>query len=168
MTKFLERVSRLSAKQLLLLALEQQQRIDALEVRARSPIAIIGMACRLPGGANDPESFWRLLEERRDAIGDIPADRWDADAYFDADPDAPGSIAVRTGGFLKSVSGFDAGFFGISQREAKTMDPQQRLLLEVAWEALEQAGVPADKLFGTPTGVSSASAKTIMPTPCTG
>ena len=153
MTEFLERVSRLSSKQLLLLALEQQQRIDALEVRARSPIAIVGMACRLPGGADDPESFWRLLEERRDAIGDIPADRWDADAYFDADPDAPGSIAVRTGGFLKSVSGFDAGFFGISQREAKTMDPQQRLLLEVAWEALEQAGVPADKLFGTSTGV---------------
>ena len=153
MTEFLERVSRLSSKQQLLLALEQQQRIEALEARARSPIAIVGMACRLPGGADDPESFWRLLAERRDAIGDIPADRWDADAYFDADPDAPGAIAVRTGGFLKSVSGFDAGFFGISQREAKTMDPQQRLLLEVAWEALEHAGMPADTLSGTPTGV---------------
>jgi acyl transferase domain-containing protein/phospholipid N-methyltransferase/acyl carrier protein len=151
MTEFLERISRLSSKQLLLLALEQQQRIDALE--ARSPIAIVGMACRFPGGADDPESFWRLLEEGRDAIGEIPADRWDAEAYFDADPDAPGAIAVRTGGFLKSVSGFDAGFFGIAQREAKTMDPQQRLLLEVAWEALEHAGVAADKLFGTSTGV---------------
>src|SRR5215475_5325491 len=116
MTEFLERVSRLSPKQLLLLALEQQQRIDALEARARSPIAIVGMACRFPGGADDPVSFWRMLEERHDAIAEIPADRWDADAYFNADADAPGSIAVRTGGFLKDVSGFDAAFFGISPR----------------------------------------------------
>lgn len=153
MNPILDRISRLSQKQLLLLALEQQERIEALEARSRAPVAIVGMACRFPGGADDPQSFWNLLAEGRDAIGPIPAERWDAEAYFDADPDAPGTIAVRTGGFLKSVSGFDASFFGISQREAKSMDPQQRLLLEVAWEALENASLPPDSLCGTQTGV---------------
>lgn len=153
MSDFLERASKLSPKQLLLLALEQQERLDALEARAHSAIAIVGMACRFPGGADDPQSFWRLLAEGRDATGPIPADRWDSDVYFDPDPDNPGTIAARTGGFLENISGFDAAFFGISQREAKSMDPQQRLLLEVAWEALENASLPADSLFGTPAGV---------------
>ncbi len=153
MKEFLDRVSRLSQKQLLLLALEQQETIAALEAQSRAPVAIIGLACRFPGGADGPEAFWDLLAAGRDAIRLIPPDRWDAETYFDPDPDVPGAISVRTGGFLDSVAGFDAAFFGISQREAKTMDPQQRLLLEVSWEALERAGLSADSLFGTPAGV---------------
>lgn len=153
MKEFLDRVSRLSQKQLLLLALEQRETIADMEAQSRAPVAIIGLACRFPGGADGPEAFWDLLAAGRDAIRPIPPDRWDAEAYFDPDPDVPGAISVRTGGFLDSVAGFDAAFFGISQREAKTMDPQQRLLLEVSWEALEGAGLSANSLFGTPAGV---------------
>jgi acyl transferase domain-containing protein/acyl carrier protein len=153
MSAFLDRLGRLTPKQLLLVALEQQETIEALQTRDAAPIAICGMACRFPGGAEDPDAFWRLLDEGRDAIRPIPADRWDAEAYFDADPSAPGRIGVRNGGFLDTVSGFDAAFFGIAQREARSMDPQQRLLLELSWEALERAGLPADRLYGKPAGV---------------
>jgi acyl transferase domain-containing protein/surfactin synthase thioesterase subunit len=118
------------------------------------PIAIVGMACRFPGGANDLDAFWHLLESGRDAVREVPAERWSADAYFGA-PGQAGKICAREGGFLDNVdvADFDAAFFGISPREAETMDPQQRLLLEVTWEALEHAGVPADSLAGTRTGV---------------
>ena len=153
MSDLYDQMSRLSQKQLLLLALDQQEKIAALEERASQPLAIVGMACRFPGGVKSPGDFWRLMDEGRDAIGPIPADRWDAEALFDPDPDAPGTIAVRTGGFLDDVAGFDAGFFGIARREAQTMDPQQRLLLELAWEALERAGIAATDLAGTPAGV---------------
>ncbi|MGQ3136919.1 beta-ketoacyl synthase N-terminal-like domain-containing protein, partial [Phenylobacterium sp.] len=123
------------------LALEDaQSRLAAMERAAREPIAVIGLGCRVPGGGNDADSFWRLMRDGVDAIGPTPADRWDMDALYDADPEVPGRIATRQGGFLGPVDQFDAGFFGIAPREAQGMDPQQRLLLEVSWEALENAG----------------------------
>ncbi|WP_437512398.1 SDR family NAD(P)-dependent oxidoreductase [Sorangium sp. So ce1099] len=117
------------------------------------PIAIVGLGCRFPGGVRSPEDFWRLLREGRDPIGEVPSDRWDIDAFYDPDPDAPGKMTTRYGGFLNGIDRFDAAFFGISAREAKGMDPQQRLLLEVTWEALERAGYAPDSLAGTSTGV---------------
>ncbi len=117
------------------------------------PIAIVGIGCRLPGGAGDPASFWRLLAERGDAVREIPADRWDVDAFYDPDPDAPGKMYTRYGAFLDRVDGFDPHFFEITPREAARMDPQQRLLLEVVWEAIEDAGQPPDGLRRSRTGV---------------
>src|SRR5512139_1706916 len=102
------------------------------------------MGCRFPGGVRTPAQLWDLLRDGRDAIGPLPADRFDVESWFDADADAPGRIATRQGGFLEDVDLFDAHHFGISPREAAHMDPQQRLLLEVAWAALEHAGRPPD------------------------
>ena len=116
------------------------------------PIAIVGIGCRFPG-ARGPEAFWRLLRDGVDAIRDVPASRWDADAFYDPDPSTPGKMNCRRGGFLEDVDRFDPQFFGISPREVRGMDPQQRLLLEVAWEALEDAGQPPERLAGTATGV---------------
>ncbi|MET8861727.1 SDR family NAD(P)-dependent oxidoreductase [Nonomuraea sp. NPDC004580] len=115
-------------------------------------VAIIGIGCRLPG-ARGPEEFWRLLRDGRDAIGEVPADRWDAGAYYDPTPATPGRINNRLGGFIDGVDEFDAEFFRHSPREAARTDPQQRVLLEVAWEALEDAGLPAHLLAGSRTGV---------------
>ncbi|MFI9802962.1 type I polyketide synthase [Streptomyces sp. NPDC052301] len=115
-------------------------------------IAVIGLACRLPGAA-DPSAFWRLLSEGTDAITDVPPDRWDGAAVADADPSAPGRTDVRRGGFLDGIGHFDAGFFGLSPKEAAAMDPQQRLVLELAWEALEDAHLRAETLRSTRTGV---------------
>ncbi|WRZ96258.1 SDR family NAD(P)-dependent oxidoreductase [Streptomyces sp. NBC_01007] len=115
-------------------------------------IAVIGLACRLPGAA-DPAAFWRLLSEGADAITDVPPDRWDRAAVGDADPSAPGRTDIRRGGFLDRIGHFDAGFFGVSPKEAAAMDPQQRLVLELAWEALEDAHVRAGTLRSTRTGV---------------
>jgi acyl transferase domain-containing protein/SAM-dependent methyltransferase len=128
-------------------------RLARAERRAGEPIAIVGMGLRLPGGANDPDSFWQLLWNGVDAITEVPAERWPIADFFDPDPDAPGKMTTRHGGFLADIDRFDPAFFGISPREAESMDPQQRLLLEVAWEALEHAGVDADSLFGTNAGV---------------
>ncbi len=137
-----------------LLAMRRMQaKIDALEHAHTEPIAIVGIGCRFPGGVTDPDSFWQLLAAGRDAITPIPPERWDVDAFFDPNADAPGKIATRWGGFLDQVDQFDAAFFGISPREAMHMDPQQRLLLEVAWEALEHAGQPTDALESSQTGV---------------
>ena len=120
------------------------------------PIAIIGMGCRFPGGANDPESYWQILRDGVFAIRQVPPDRWNIDEFYDPDPQAPGKMSTRWGGFLDQVDQFDPFFFGISPREANVMDPQQRLFLEVAWEALENAGRAPDKLGGTATGVFAA------------
>jgi len=149
---FLQRIENLPAKHLLLLAVDQQKRLEKLESAQREPIAIVGMGCRFPGRVHGPDAFWRLLEESRDAITDIPSDRWDVDSLYDLDPEAPGRIATRRGGFLSDVDKFDAPFFGISRREAISMDPQQRLLLETTWEALEHAGVSPKDIAGTQTG----------------
>lgn len=119
----------------------------------REPIAIVGIGCRFPGGANGPESFWKLLCEGRDAVGEVPAQRWNADDLFDEDPAAPGRTNSRWGGFIDHVDAFDPQFFGISPQEAERMDPQQRVLAEVAWEAMEDAGIPAERLAGSRTGV---------------
>ncbi|MEO0603440.1 MAG: SDR family NAD(P)-dependent oxidoreductase, partial [Myxococcota bacterium] len=119
------------------------------------PIAIIGVSCRMPGSANDPEAFWRLLVQGQDPLGPVPAARWDHDALYDERPATPGRTYVREGGFVDDavVEGFDHGFFGIPAREAASLDPQQRMLLEVSYEALERAGVATDTLSGSPTGV---------------
>jgi acyl transferase domain-containing protein/acyl carrier protein len=137
-----------------LLAIEElQAKLATVEKKRHEPIAIIGVGCRIPGGANDPEEFWQLLREGRNGVREISSDRWDADAYYDSNPDAPGKIATRFGGFLDQVDRFEPQFFEIAPREALTMDPQQRLLLEVSWEALEHAGQSPVGLGHTRTGV---------------
>jgi myxalamid-type polyketide synthase MxaE and MxaD len=119
----------------------------------RDPIAIVGIGCRLPGGVRSAADFWRLLEEGRDAIVDIPVDRWSRDRYYEPEP-TPGKSRVSRGGFLTDpIDRFDPGFFGISPVEANSMDPQQRLLLEVAWESIEDAGLRAEDLEHSQTSV---------------
>ena len=117
------------------------------------PIAIIGMGCRFPGGADTPAAFWRLLSNGVDAITEVPKNRWDIDAYYDAAPEAAGKTYARHGGFLAGLEDFDPQFFNIAPREALKLDPQQRLLLEVSHEALEDAGIPGERVAGTATGV---------------
>ena len=120
---------------------------------AREPIAIVGMSCRFPGGANNLESFWSLLANGRNAITEIPRERWDVDKYFDSNQEAPGMMYVKKGGFISDVDKFDPQFFGIAPSEAVAMDPQQRLLLELTWEALENANESPQKVFDSNTGV---------------
>ena len=139
-------------KEALLQLRELRARLDESEGRLTAPIAVVGLGCRFPK-APDPDAYWRLLAEGVNAVDEIPRDRWNIDAFFDPDPDAPGRMYTRHGGFIDGADGFDAHVFGISPREAVSMDPQHRLLLEVSWEALEDAGIAPDSLMGTATGV---------------
>ncbi|HEV7581462.1 MAG TPA: type I polyketide synthase, partial [Mycobacterium sp.] len=125
----------------------------AARTTTAEPVAVVGIGCRFPGNVTSPECFWELMVEGRNAISGIPADRWDAEAFYDADPLTPGHMTTKWGGFVPDIAGFDAEFFGITPREAASMDPQQRMLLEVTWEALEHAGIPTDSLSGSRTGV---------------
>ncbi|MCW2520188.1 MAG: beta-ketoacyl synthase, partial [Mycobacterium sp.] len=130
-------------------------RLEIAEEGQTEPIAVVGMACRLPGGVHTPTQYWELLTSGRSGVVRVPSSRWDADAYFSDDHSVPGTICTRDGGFLTSwePAEFDAEFFGLSPREAAAMDPQQRLFLEVSWEALENTGLTPDAIRGTQTSV---------------
>lgn len=126
---------------------------DTLKFQQTEPIAIIGIGCRFPQGANSPDAYWQLLSRGINTIAEIPTHRWDIDAYYDPDPNAPGKMYTRYGSFLDDIESFDPYFFGISAKEAADIDPQQRLLMEMSWEALENAGQPLEKIHGSKTGV---------------
>ncbi|GFZ92562.1 type I polyketide synthase [Okeania sp. KiyG1] len=130
-----------------------KSKLQTIENQDKEAIAIVGMSCRFPGGVDSPEAFWELLNHGVDAITPVPSARWNIKKYYDPDPDTPGKIATRDGGFISQIEGFDADFFGIAPREAQSLDPQQRLLLEVSWEALERSHIVPDQLFKSLTGV---------------
>ncbi|WP_079066932.1 phthiocerol type I polyketide synthase PpsB [Mycobacterium tuberculosis] len=144
------RISGMTAQQRTSLA-DEFDRVSRIAVA--EPVAVVGIGCRFPGDVDGPESFWDFLVAGRNAISTVPADRWDAEAFYHPDPLTPGRMTTKWGGFVPDVAGFDAEFFGITPREAAAMDPQQRMLLEVAWEAREHAGIPPDSLGGTRTAV---------------
>src|SRR3954465_5913405 len=131
---------------------ETRQRLRELEAGERTPVAIVGMGCRFPGGVREPEEFWDLVAAGTDAVSGFPADRgWETAGQQEAS-------FTRQGGFVYDAADFDAGFFGISPREALAMHPQQRMLLETSWEALERAGIDPRSLRGTQTGVFAGAA----------
>ncbi|MGW6239855.1 amino acid adenylation domain-containing protein [Streptomyces sp. NPDC055094] len=132
--------------------LQLQQRNAEIENQRHEPVAIVAMACRLPGGVTTPQDYWDLLAGERDAIGPLPS-RWEAFDLYDPNPAALGKSYAREGGFLDGIEQFDAGFFGISPREAQSMEPQQRVVLETSWEAMERAGLRGDQFKGSRTGV---------------
>lgn len=145
--------SQLPLKRALYAIKDLHAKLETLEHDRREPIAVVGVGCRFPGGANTPDEFWELLRDGRDAIIEVPPDRWDVDAFYASDPDLPGKTVTRSGGFIDQVDLFDPGFFGISPREAISLDPQHRLLLEVSWEALENAHQRWEELAGSRTSI---------------
>ncbi len=154
MNNSLDKNKKLSTSKQVLLALkEAKARLEALEKSQTEPIAVVGMACRFPGGANNPDKFWQIISDGVDAITEIPAKRWDVNAYYDPDPNVPEKMYTCYGGFLQDIDQFDPHFFGISPREAVSIDPQHRLLLEVSWEAMENYGHIPQRLQGESTGV---------------
>nr|VFK43848.1 MAG: malonyl CoA-acyl carrier protein transacylase [Candidatus Kentron sp. TC] len=166
MSDLQNRIEKLSPLQRAALALEQMQakldqaKSDAIELAQKEPIAIIGMSCRFPAGANNPNAFWKLLRNGVDAMTEVPSDRWNIDDWYDPDSKVTGKAHIRDAAFLSEVNRFDPQFFGISPRETVDLDPQQRLFLEVAWEALENSGQAADTLIGSTVGVFVGSATT--------
>ena len=135
-------------KQALLALKQMRQKLAAFG----EPIAVIGMGCRFPGASN-PEAYWELLKNGQNAIKKVPPQHWDIEQYYDSDLNAPGKICTPYGGFVPNLQEFDAPFFRIAPREAISLDPQQRLLLEVSWETIENAGIAAEQLMGSSTGV---------------
>ena len=152
MNELANRLSTMSSQRLTLLALDLHQRLEQAQAAAAEPIAVVGMACRFPG-APDVASFWRLLIEGREAVDDMPGERWDVDALYAPNPETLGHSYTRRGSFIENPARFDAAFFGMSPREARATDPQQRLLLETAWHALEDALIVPASLEGSRTGV---------------
>lgn len=139
------------------LAEAENERVQLQAQLNHDPIAIVGIACRLPGGVNSPDEYWQLLLDGRDAIVPVPEGRWSGNDLFDTscgdEQVAAGKVGSRFGGFIEDIRGFDAPFFGIARREAESLDPQQRLLLETSWQALEDAAIPPDSLNASATGV---------------
>ncbi|MET8978879.1 SDR family NAD(P)-dependent oxidoreductase [Streptomyces sp. NPDC004539] len=127
--------------------------VPVLAGRADEPVAILGMSCRFPGGSTTPDRFWDHLLSATDPVAEVPADRWDAADFYDPVPGTPGKAYTQQGAFLDTISGWDAGFFGYTPREALRLDPQHRLLMEMVWEAVENAGISPDALRGSRTGV---------------
>nr|AQV04224.1 SwnK [Chaetothyriaceae sp.] len=132
---------------------QESHTVDHGFTGSNEDIAVVSMACRLPGGILTPEEFWQLLQSGGDTIVDVPKDRWNADKIYNSDPDVNGTSYCRKGGFLDSIYSFDASFFGISPREAQAMDPMQHLMLELCWEGFERAGYTRGQLSGSTTGI---------------
>src|ERR1700738_2685926 len=118
-----------------------------------TPVAVIGMACRLPGGLDSPELLWEALLRGDDFVTEIPPDRWDIDEYYDPEPGVPGRSICKWGAFMDTLGGFDADFFGITEKEATARDPQHRLLMETSWEAMEHAGMTPQQIADSLAGV---------------
>jgi acyl transferase domain-containing protein/acyl carrier protein len=141
---------------------DARRRLAEVEEGRHEPIAVIGMACRYPGGGDTVDGFWDLLHDGRSAVVEVPPERWDIDDYYDPDRRAVGAMYTRHGGFLDDIAGWDAEFFGLSPQEALRMDPQQRLLMELLWEGLENAGTPAPSIAGSRTAVMAGFMDTVQ------
>jgi acyl transferase domain-containing protein len=118
-----------------------------------TPVAVIGMGCRLPGGIDSPEALWGAVLRGDDLVTEVPPDRWEVEDHYDAEPGVPGRSISRWGGFLTDLAGFDASFIRLQRPRSTAIDPQHRLLLETSWEAIEYAGIAPTSLAGTATGV---------------
>ena len=149
-----KKIENLTPLQRSFLVIEQlQSKLDAIAQSQTEPIAIIGMGCRFPGDADTPEAFWNVLHNKVDSITEVPLDRWNIDEYYNSNPETPGKVYTRFGGFLDHIDRFDPQFFGISPKETLSLDPQHRLLLEVSWEALEHAAIAPQNLENSQTGI---------------